>query len=194
MASHDKEIEIQVEVGKIKPLLDFLKKKAKLIGETSQIDRYFTPKHRDFLEKYPTEEWLRLRDAGGKFTINYKHWKYDSSDRGLFADEFESVIENIDQLEKIFASLDMKEVTTIHKISRQTWVYKDYEIVLDKIKNLGEFIEIEYCGNNKKLDYKKINAEMIKFLKDLGCGKVTQNHSGYPYMMLFPDKVKYEVH
>jgi predicted adenylyl cyclase CyaB len=191
MAANNKEIEIQVQVEHIKPLLGFLKKNAELIGESSQIDRYFTPQHRNFLDKYPTEEWLRLRDAGGKFTITYKKWKYDENDQGLYADEYETIVQDINQMENIFKSVDMKEVATVNKISRQTWIYKDYEVVIDNIKGLGQFVELEYCGKSKSPDHKKINAQMIKFLKDVGCGKVTQNHSGYPIMVMFPEKVKY---
>lgn len=194
MVSHNKEIEIQVQLEKIRPLMDFLLKNAKLVGETTQIDRYFTPAHRQFLDKYPVSEWLRLRNAGGKFTINYKNWQYNESGKGLYADEFESIVENIEQMEKIFRFLDMKEVAVVHKESRQTWLYGEYEIVIDKIKGLGTFVELEYSGTDKETDHEKITSEMIKFLKDLGCGKITQNHNGYPYILLFPEKVKYEIH
>jgi len=191
MAAHNKEIEIQVKVENIKPLLEFLKKNAKHISETSQIDRYFTPKHRNFLDKAHVSEWLRLRDADGQFTVMYKYWHYDEQDRGTYADEFETIIENLDEMKKIFKALDMKEIACVHKLSRQTWIYKDYEVIIDDVKGLGQFVELEYCGKSKKTDHKKINAEMIKFLKDVGCGKVFQNHVGYPIMVMFPERVKF---
>ena len=43
------EIEIQVQVENIKPLVKFLNTSAKKILKARQIDEYFVPKHRNFL-------------------------------------------------------------------------------------------------------------------------------------------------
>lgn len=34
---------------------------------------------------------------------------------------------------------------------------------------------------------------MVDFLKQVGCGKIIRNYVGYPFLMLFPSEVKYEV-
>ena len=49
----DREIEIQVKVEKIRPLLDFLKKHGQFVAEQHQIDEYFSPIHRDFICRAP---------------------------------------------------------------------------------------------------------------------------------------------
>jgi len=33
---------------------------------------------------------------------------------------------------------------------------------------------------------------MIKFLKNIGCGKIKRNYVGYPFQLLFPSEVKLE--
>ena len=185
------EIEIQVEVEKSAPLLKFLKDKATFQGENFQIDKYYTPQHKDFLKKRPVDEWLRLRKENEKMSITYKNWHRDKNKRSTHADEFESQIEKIDQLEKIFKVLDFKHITTVHK-KRTIWNWKKYEIALDKIKGLGNYVEIEYKGKEKKVNPKKITAEMIDFLKEIGCGKIRRNYNGYPFILLFPDEVIYD--
>lgn len=187
----DTEIEIKVKIEKVKPLLKFLNNKAKLIAETHQIDQYFTPVHRNFIQTRPINEWLRLRVSDGKSSINYKNWHETKDVKTYSCDEFETIVENIDALKKIFKSLDFKSIVEVDK-KRQAWRYKDYEISIDSVKNLGNFIEIEYRGNLSSVDPKKIAKDMIKFLKDTGCGKINQNSQGYPFLLLFPKEAKYE--
>lgn len=33
---------------------------------------------------------------------------------------------------------------------------------------------------------------MVKFLKNIGVGKIKRNYVGYPSQLLFPDQVKWE--
>jgi len=140
------EIEIQVRPEKIEPLLVFLKQEGKFLSENHQIDDYFVPPHRDFLKERPLREWLRLRDADGAYSINYKNWHYDSAGKSLhWADEFESPVQSIEVMKNIFTALNFKQVVTVRK-KRQIWIYKDYEIAIDAVLGLKETIEIEYKG------------------------------------------------
>lgn len=189
--ARDLEIEIQVQVEKIKALLDFLAKKGKFVGEVHQVDQYFTPAHRNFIAKRPADEWLRLRDAGGKYSINYKNWHHNKEGQSNSADEYETRVENLAPLQKLFAAIDIKPITVVDK-KRQIWLYKDYEIAIDKVKNLGDFVEIEYKGKKKNPDPDKIAQEMIAFLKKIGCGQVTINYQGYPFLLLFPNETKWK--
>ncbi|MFA6492571.1 MAG: class IV adenylate cyclase [Patescibacteria group bacterium] len=187
----DIEIEIQVEVEKIKPLLVFLEKEAKFISTNKQVDKYFTPKHRNFLKNKPIAEWLRLRDSDGNFSITYKNWHYDKNGKSHYCDEFETNVSDIKSLNKIFSALDFKLLITVDKL-RKTFNYKSYEIAIDKVKGLGDFVEIEFKSKTKKSDPAKVTEEMIEFLKKIGVGKINRNYVGYPFMILYPDKVKYE--
>jgi len=191
MANDNIEIEIQVNVEKIKPLINFLKTNGNFEAEKHQIDEYFSPAHRDFLRVRPVREWLRLRDADGKYSINYKNWHIDENGKSNYCDEFETKIENIDQIRKILSAINFKSVAVVDKL-RKIWTYKEYEIAVDSVRELGDFVEIEYIDKNKKTDPKKITEEMIKFLKKVGCGKITRNYVGYPFLLLFPKEVKYE--
>lgn len=192
MANKNIEIEIQVNVESSKPLIDFLEKNGKFQSEKRQVDEYFSPAHRDFLGLRPVKEWLRLREAGEKYSINYKNWHFDKDGKSHYCDEFETNLESGEQVKKIFSALNFKSIVVVDKL-RKIWTYEDYEIAIDSVKSLGDFVEIEYMGKDEKVDPKKITGEMVDFLKKIGCGKITRNYVGYPFLMLFPNEVEYEV-
>lgn len=184
--ANDQEIEVQLKVENIKPLVKLLEKDGKFLGEVRQIDEYFTPVHRNFADKDPIEEWLRVRKSNDKFSITYKNWHYDQSGRSeFFADEFETSVGDISAIKKMFSALDFKPLVTVKKI-RKTYLYKDLEITLDAIDNIGDFIEIEWKGG--KTSQEKALKEIRKFLAGLKLGKLLCNNVGYAYMALYPDR------
>lgn len=191
MSNNNIEIEIQVSIEKSQPLVDFLEKNGAFQGEKHQIDQYFTPAHRNFLANRPVGEWLRLRDANSKYSINYKNWHFDERGKSYYADEYETAVEDLQKAKKIFEALNMTPVALVDKV-RKIWHYNDYEVTLDAVKDLGNFVEIEYIGNDSAIDPIKITAEMVRFLKDVGCGKIIRNYVGYPFLLLFPNEVEYE--
>lgn len=185
------EIEITVNIEKSKPLTDFLEKNAEFKKEKHQVDEYFSPAHCNFIEVRPVKEWLRLRDEDGKYSINYKNWHYeDDPEKSFYCDEYETKIEDLDKIKKILETLDFKSLVKVDKI-RRTWIYQDYEIDVDLVKGLGDFVEIEYIGK-KEMDAKKTTAEMINFLKKIGCGKIKRDYVGYPFRLLFLNEAKWE--
>lgn len=187
----DIEIEIKVKIEKSKQLISFLRKKAKFIFEKRQIDKYFTPVHRNFISVRPAKEWLRLRSSNNKFSVNYKNWHVDKQGRSYHCDEYETNVENLDQLKKILLVLNFKPLVVVDKL-RRTWRYQDYEISLDKVKILGDFVEMEYIGQKPKVNPKRITQEMISFLREHGCGKIERDFVGYPFRLLFPKEAKFE--
>ncbi|MCL5436089.1 MAG: class IV adenylate cyclase [Patescibacteria group bacterium] len=187
---NDKEIEIQVQIEKAEPLLNFLEKHGDFKYESRQTDEYFTPSHRDFIAIRPVKEWLRLRTEAGRHTITYKNWHYGSGGRSYHADEYETQVADLASLKKLFLALNFKPLTAVDK-TRRVFQYKDYEIALDSIKNLGEFVEIEYKGRARS-EAKVIYNEMVEFLRGLNCGKIRRNNGGYPFLLMFPEEAKYE--
>ncbi len=191
MATNNIEIEIQVTVEDTKDLLSFLESQGTFQWEKQQIDEYFSPTSNNFLDVRPVKEWLRLRNAGGTCSVNYKNWHYDENGKSNHCDEYETKVENSDQMKHILTALGYTSIAIVDKI-RKTWLYNDYEIALDSVKNLGEFVEIEYVGKDTEVDPKKIADEMVEFLKEHNCGKIEKNYVGYPFLILFPEEGKYE--
>jgi len=141
----------------------------------------------------PILEWLRLRKSGRRYSLNYKKWHYEKDGRSHYCDEFESEISDLKQVKNIFKALNMKRLVIVDKV-RKIWNWEDYEISIDEIKGLGNFVEIEYKGKLGKVNPVQITDQMIKFLKRFKPGKISKNYVGYPFQLLFPQEVKYEIY
>ena len=79
--------------------------------------------------------------------------------------------------------MNFKKVITVNK-QREYWDCRNIEVALDKVENLGEFIEAEAKGDFKNSTQAK--EACIKFLEDLGIEEVEKKwiHLGYPEIML----------
>lgn len=190
---NDKEIEIQVRIEDSSNLLKFLESTAEFQYENHQTDIYYTPSHRDFMGIRPVNEWLRLRDSNGKHSITYKNWQRNTVGQSIYCDEYETTVTDLGQLRKIFEVLDFKPIVTVDKI-RKTWRYQDYEIAVDKVEGLGDFVEIEYKSHDSSLSPEQITDAMLSFLKNLNVGEIERNRVGYPFQLLFPKEVELEVY
>lgn len=185
----DTEIEIQARIEHGEKLIAFLEKEARFVGEKRQIDEYFVPAHRNFVSVRPVEEWFRLRDEGGTYSMNYKKWHYDENGIGAYADEFETKIDDLEAARKIVQALDCKPLVAVDK-TRKRWLYGEYEIALDTVVGLGESVEIEYKGS-KERNPKEITDEMIVFLKEHHAGAIRLSNGGYPFELLFPTEAEF---
>lgn len=193
MPRREIEIEIQVNVERIQPLVDFLQQRGVYKGEECQKDEYFSPAHRDFLSTRPVLEWLRLRETEGRFSLDYKHWYVDERGKSNYCDEYTTTIAEPAAFRKILTALNFHSIGTVDKI-RKTWLYDKYIIALDTVKNLGDFVEVEYNGDDAAVvNPKEVTDAMTQFLKDHGCGTIKRNYKGYPFLILFPGEREYEV-
>ena len=183
MANNNQEIEIKI------PLLEEeffeLKRKveniAKFVKKTEQEDIYFTPFHKNFLKLEHPYEWLSIRKRGEKGILNYKHFYPEISPVFTHCDEFETEINNIENLKKIFLALDIKELVTVNKI-REVFETDEFEISLDNIKELGYFIEIEAIKDF--LDVSVARERLFNFAKSLGIDATKTLNFGYPYLLM----------
>lgn len=185
------EIELQFKVENVQPLRELLERDAVFQYENSQVDEYFTPSDRDFAAVRPVDEWLRLRSSGEKQTINYKLWHRQADGKSYHCDEYETNVGDLSKMRKVFEALRFRPMVTVHKV-RKVWMYKDYEISLDTVRGLGDFVEVEYKGRRGDVDPKQINDEMLSFVKSVGCGKLQISYQGYPFLLMFPAEETYE--
>lgn len=191
MAHKNIEIEIQLEVENSKPLIDFLVKEGDFKYEKHQIDEYFTPKENDYTAVRPIKEWLRLRDAEGKYSLNYKNWHYDEKGLSYHCDEYDTEIKDLETIKKILLALNFKSLVIVDKI-RKVYHYQDYEVAIDKVRGLNDSVEVEYIGQDEKAVPKEVSASMVDFLKKIGVGKIKINYQGYPFLLMFPKEAKWE--
>jgi len=145
-----------------------------------QKDTYYNPPHKNFLDKKPISEWLRLRESKKGNSINYKRWHNDSGNT-TSCDEHETLIDNLKEYREILTSLGFKEVIVVEKL-RSTWSYKNTEIAIDMINDLGKFIEIEAKGEFK--DKKEAEKHLYSVLNELNIEVGSQDFEGYPLLLL----------
>ncbi len=184
MTKEDKEIEIKILLDEniFNKIKEKLKSIAKFVKSEKQVDEYFTPPHRNFVEpKFPFE-WLSIRRREDKVILNYKHYYPEDAKITTYCDEFETEIKNPEQLEKIFSTLNFKKLITVEK-EREIYIYNDkFEIALDKVKHLGLFIEIEAIKDLGGVE--KTREKLFEFAKNLGIDVSKTERRGYPYLLL----------
>lgn len=184
MSHNDTEIEIKIKLDensflKIKEMVE---NTAKFVKKVRQVDEYFTPAHRNFVEpKFPFE-WLSIRERGGKAILNYKHFLPEDAEVHTHCDEFETELANPGAMRKIFSALDFKKLVAVDK-EREVYTYEDeFEIALDVVKELGYFIEIETMKDFGTVE--EARKKLFDFARILGVDVSNPDLRGYPYLLM----------
>jgi len=160
------EIEIKAKIKDFKPIKNKLKKiGAKRVGLKYQIDTYYLPYARKFSRAGRRVLRTRYDKLSGKARLE-SHYYFNQT-TGL---EHEVEVSDIKTLEKILSDLKCKKMAVVEK-KREAYHCQNMEIVLDEVKGLGKFMEVEIIGidsgkNKKKIKdfYKKIGVSPGQFV------------------------------
>ena len=175
------EIKIKITDKEYDELINFFKNNAKFLTESRQLDTYYQPTYRKFLNDSEVNEWLRIGKRGNKKILNYKNW-HDH----IYCDEYEVEIDNSDNLDKIFNILGLEKIAVVDK-QRETYLYLNkYEIALDYVKHLGYFVEIE-VKNYSKDPINEYN-DLLKLAKELKLNLNNIDKKGYPFHIIYNSK------
>lgn len=183
MAHNNTEIEIKIPITEeiFSKLKKELPEMAQFEKTSKQVDTYYSPSHRDFLAVPYPYEWLRIGQRGGKTILNYKHYYPENVPVFTHCDELETVVDNPENLEKLFTIINLKKLVTVKKI-RETYSYRDeFEIVLDSVEELGYFVEIETKKDFGSVE--RAREKLFAFAKQLGIDPKTDKR-GYPYLLM----------
>ena len=177
---NDIETEIKIKITKLEyeKLISFMINNAKFLNENKQLDTYYQPSYRKFLNDKEINEWLRIGKRGNKTILNYKNW-HDN----MYCDEYEVEIDNSGNLDKIFSILGLEKIAVVKK-ERKTYMYLNkYEIALDFVKDLGYFVEIEVKDYTKEL-IEEYN-DLLKLAKAFNLNLDNIDKRGYPYHIIY---------
>ena len=153
--------------------LDFIEKKilemgGKLIWYGEEKDIYFAHPSRDFAK---TDEALRIREEEGKIFLTYKGPKLDSKtktreERTVHLNDSQSITD-------VLINLGFKKYGVVKK-QRKKMLFGKYEICLDKVENLGEFVEIEILAPTDSTSEKveELKEEALKIFGQLGLSRM----------------------
>jgi len=181
-----KEVEILVEVFDKKK--DVLKKLNGLefLGDKKTLDIYFFDPKRDDLKPDKDgqlKNCLRVRSKDGESSVAYKVDHFDKRGIWLYSDEYESNVSNFLKIEEIFKKLGLEELIRIEN-TKSTFVNDKYEIVLEDVKNLGLFMEVERHDVGSKEDIVEVKEEIWNWIKDLNIKASLELTMGKPELML----------
>lgn len=186
-----KEIEILVEVYSNKEEVFDKLKKFEFVGSKETLDIYYYDPKRDALKpdvNNQINECLRLRTSNNKYSITYKVDKFDDNGKWLYSDEYETNVEDINMLMCILDNMGFKELLRIHNI-KEEYMFDEYNIVFEDVKDLGYFLEVEYC-TNEEIDVKSKKIEIDKFIKTLNLNVSEELNMGKPEMIIRKNNIK----
>lgn len=176
-----KEIELLFKITPSKA--QELRKKLKdfFIRKDREIDTYFYPPHKDFLVSSRGRENLRVRKSKSKNELTYKKVIYT---RGKYSHSLEKNIELLDTkgIIEILKNLGFRKHLIVDK-QREIFEDQDFHITIDKIKNLGLFVEVEWKG--RKGPEKNIRTICREKARKLGLKKVQDKG----YLRLLEEKI-----
>lgn len=182
-----KEIEIRNKLFNKTQVISFLNNNGiKAFKSNHQIDTYYdNPANSFFKDPEHVNDWIRIREENGSLTFNYKHWLPEGAEIRTYCEETEYAMKSKDELHKILKSLNFSgEFTpfiTVNKF-RQSFMYKDCEISIDEVQNLGDFIEIEYKGKDSNIH--EIKKLLSKILTEIGAKVGPNDNKGYAYNLI----------
>jgi adenylate cyclase, class 2 len=135
-----KELEIRLALSEMQyqSLADTLKEKGWLPQQSSQTDIYFCAEQ--YVKEGRTKECpyiIRVRKGNKEPAIAYKSFLADKT-----WIELETGVENSEAMEMILQKIGQLPYLTIKK-ERLSGMYKKYEVNIDTVENLGNFVEIE---------------------------------------------------
>jgi len=184
----NEEVEIQVILKNPEEVEAKLNKIAEFVKEKKQKDEYFVPKHEDFFSLKRPIKYLRVRHEENNNRVGYMFLHFEADTENLLkTDEYETKIENPDMMSIILKKLDMIHRVTVKK-QRRCFDYKDFEILIDNIEELGYFIEIEA----KKLlgSIEETKKKCYEILEEIGADWEKPKKGGYPRLVLEKSSLK----
>ena len=135
------EVEIRAKVRDFESIKNKLNElNAKFVKTEKQADHIFG-RAKDLDEEHKIIDGYfvaRIRERDNKKSVEFKEIK-----RAGAGMEFSSPLASLESGLNFLEKLDFVEAFTVSKV-RETYNYQDFEICLDKVEQLGLFIEIEH--------------------------------------------------
>lgn len=186
-----KEIEILVEV---KDDIDTVKNKLKdfeYVGLNHTIDEYYYDSLRDDLKPDNNNQLancLRLRAKNDNYYVTYKNDVFEG-EKWLYSNEYETKIESIEMMKEVFERLGLKKFLEIDN-NKEIYKTDKYEIALEDVKDLGIFLEVEYC-TDEDVDVSKIKEGIQEFIDKLEINVSEELNMGKPEMYMHKHNISF---
>ena len=188
----NKEIEIKIQINseQLNVLQTWLDKNAKFVGQLEHEEYYLDNPNDSFLftasQGYKDAyKYFRVRLTSDGDSACYKSFYVDTqTGKTTHCDEVEVKLVDGKQTLQLLKAIGFTDQTLIQK-ARKTYITDGFEIVIDELKNVGIFVEIEI---KQQVDDVKIGLQSINnLLKKIGITKFKKQERGYVSMAWNPN-------
>lgn len=179
MKDRELEIKLQLDEAQFERILK-LAQDTKDVEHEKLIDLYYCPNDYDYRE-YMKKKCLRIRKKNQKCLLDYKEI-IDS--REMYVQElveYSTEISDLKQMSSILIVLGFDLVIEVKKERYEFTYDKIFRICLDKVDDLGNFIEIEIIDCDFSYEESGTLLKMIVNKLELSNNKI--NREGYSNMM-----------
>ena len=149
------EVELKYPLPDTGPVVERLRESGARRGVSlQQRDFYWNHPARDFGQ---TDEAFRIRTEGDKNALTYKGPKIDTQTKTRREIEFDIAAgaETLAQMEEMLTALSFRPVRAVDKIRQPYYLARDgrdFEVVIDDVRELGTFVEIETQADDVQRD------------------------------------------
>lgn len=172
MKKQVKEIEVKAKVRNFDKVLKNLKKLGcEMSKPINQRDYCFIKNGERFEDVKAGSQLFRIRVEDDRALLTLKI----RQEIELSAIEKELEISDKKAMREIFEAIGYHEIMQVIKV-RRICHYKKYEICLDTVRGLGNFIEVEKMSGGKDGD---VQEELFRFLESLGVKREDREKRGY---------------
>lgn len=170
--TYEVELKYRITDGNINDRLRILK--GVFLNREDQVDTYLNGINRNFIE---TDEALRVRviNNGKKAEVTYKGTIIGTQSKTR--EEINVGITDPEELIALFEKIGFHKSVILHKV-RENWSVGKYNIAVDKVDKLGNFIELETFTKEQDCIPAKIN-ELKALAIQLGFDPENDIRRGY---------------
>ncbi len=170
-----REIEVKLRVNNLEDLEKKLQDKGLVISkELHQHDVIYSQNGEQiFLGLKPGQNVVRIRDENGKLELNLKQQQTHELDNI----EWETEVKDREAMHNILLLLGWKPEVEVKKI-RKKGKLGEYEICLDKVEQLGSFVELEKMADDT-VDAEKVKEDLLVILESFGLSRNDEETRGY---------------
>ena len=154
-------------------------------GTKKTLDVYFYDPKRPNLKpnkSFALTECFRIRSKDGKGYIAYKIDNFDELGKWTYSDEHEIEISDFDTALRIINHLGLKPLVEIDN-TKYAYLTNEYEIVLENVKGLGIFLEVELIAVVENSNIENLKNKIRDYIKSFGFS-FEELHVGKPELML----------
>lgn len=127
-------------------------------------------------------ECCRIRNKNNRYFLTYKTDVYDN-DIWQYSEEHESEFMDRQAIENILKNLGLRELVVINNV-KHTYLNNLFEIVIEEVEGLGNFLEVEYKNNDDDRPVQEIKDEIYSFIQSLKLEIGQELNSGKPELFL----------